>query len=79
MLRQLRRVLAPGNRHRHGQPWPGLPGTVGTITRTGGARQLTYNGHPLYTYIGDTAPGQAKGNNLNLNGGLWGTKVRVSG
>jgi predicted lipoprotein with Yx(FWY)xxD motif len=26
--------------------------------------------HPLYTYIGDTAPGQAKGNNLNLNGGL---------
>jgi predicted lipoprotein with Yx(FWY)xxD motif len=50
---------------------PGLPGTVGTITRTGGVRQLTYNGHPLYTYIGDNAPGQAKGNNLNLNGGLW--------
>ena len=50
---------------------PGLPGTVGTITRTGGARQLTYNGHPLYTYIGDSAPGQANGNNLNLNGGLW--------
>jgi predicted lipoprotein with Yx(FWY)xxD motif len=49
----------------------GLPGTIGTITRTGGARQLTYNGHPLYTYIGDTAPGQANGNNLNLNGGLW--------
>jgi predicted lipoprotein with Yx(FWY)xxD motif len=49
----------------------GLPGKVATITRTGGARQLTYNGHPLYTYIGDTAPGQAKGNNLNLNGGLW--------
>ena len=56
---------------------PGLPGTVGTITRTGGFRQLTYNGHPLYTYIGDTAPGQAKGNNLNLNGGLW-HEVRVS-
>jgi predicted lipoprotein with Yx(FWY)xxD motif len=50
---------------------PGLPGTVGTITRTGGARQLTYNGHPLDTYIGDSAPGQANGNNLNLNGGLW--------
>jgi predicted lipoprotein with Yx(FWY)xxD motif len=50
---------------------PGLPGRIGTITRTGGARQLTYNGHPLYTYIGDSAPGQAKGNNLNLNGGLW--------
>ncbi len=50
---------------------PGLPGHVGMITRTGGTRQLTYNGHPLYTYIGDSAPGQAQGNNLNLNGGLW--------
>ena len=49
----------------------GLPGKVATITRTGGSRQLTYNGHPLYTYIGDTAPGQARGNNINLNGGLW--------
>jgi predicted lipoprotein with Yx(FWY)xxD motif len=49
----------------------GLPGKVATITRTGGSHQLTYNGHPLYTYIGDTAPGQARGNNLNLNGGLW--------
>ena len=56
---------------------PGLPGTVATISRTGGARQLTYNGHPLYTYIGDSAPGQANGNNLNLNGGLW-HEVRVS-
>jgi predicted lipoprotein with Yx(FWY)xxD motif len=56
---------------------PGLPGAVGTITRTGGARQLTYNGQPLYTYIGDSAPGQANGNNLNLNGGLW-HEVRVS-
>ena len=56
----------------------GLPGRIGTITRTGGARQLTYNGHPLYTYIGDTAPGQAHGNNLNLNGGLW-LEVPVSG
>jgi predicted lipoprotein with Yx(FWY)xxD motif len=50
---------------------PGLPGRVGTIKRTDGSEQLTYNGHPLYTYIGDTVPGQARGNNLNLNGGLW--------
>jgi predicted lipoprotein with Yx(FWY)xxD motif len=56
---------------------PGLPGRIGTITRTGGSVQLTYNGHPLYTYIGDSAPGQARGNNLNLNGGLW-HEVRVS-
>src|SRR6266851_3586871 len=56
---------------------PRVPGRVGTIKRTDGSQQLTYNGHPLYTYIGDTAPGQARGNNLNLNGGLW-HEVRVS-
>jgi predicted lipoprotein with Yx(FWY)xxD motif len=55
----------------------GLPGKVTTITRTDGTHQLTYNGHPLYTYIGDSAPGQATGNNLNLNGGLW-NEIRVS-
>jgi predicted lipoprotein with Yx(FWY)xxD motif len=55
----------------------GLPGKVGTIKRTDGTEQLTYNGHPLYTYIGDSTPGQAKGNNLNLNGGLW-NEVRIS-
>ena len=50
---------------------PGVIGTLGTITRANGATQATYDGHPLYTYIGDSAPGQASGNNLNLNGGLW--------
>jgi predicted lipoprotein with Yx(FWY)xxD motif len=50
---------------------PGVPGRVGTITRADGSRQLTYNGHPLYTYIADTAPGLARGNNINLNGGRW--------
>jgi predicted lipoprotein with Yx(FWY)xxD motif len=50
---------------------PGVTGKVGTITRSGGALQATYEGHPLYTYIGDSAPGQNSGNNLNLNGGLW--------
>jgi predicted lipoprotein with Yx(FWY)xxD motif len=50
---------------------PGVTGRIGTITRTGGQTQATYDGHPLYTYIGDSAPGQDKGNNLNLNGGLW--------
>ncbi len=49
----------------------GVTGTLGTIHRTGGALQETYDGHPLYTYIGDSGPGQAHGNNLNLNGGLW--------
>jgi predicted lipoprotein with Yx(FWY)xxD motif len=57
---------------------PGVPGKLATIKRSGGAMQITYNGHPLYTYVGDTAPGQAFGNNLNLNGGLW-HEVTVSG
>jgi predicted lipoprotein with Yx(FWY)xxD motif len=50
---------------------PGVTGKLGTITRSDGSTQATYNGHPLYTYVGDGAPGQAHGNNLNLNGGLW--------
>jgi predicted lipoprotein with Yx(FWY)xxD motif len=49
----------------------GVTGTLGTITRTGGSLQETYDGHPLYTYVGDTAPGQAHGNNVDLNGGFW--------
>jgi len=56
----------------------GVPGTFGTIKRTDGTSQVTYNGHPLYTYIGDSAPGQAHGNGLNLNGGLW-REITVSG
>jgi Secreted repeat of unknown function len=57
---------------------PGVTGKLGTIKRSDGATQVTYDGHPLYTYIADTAPGQAHGNNLNLNGGLW-HEVTVSG
>ena len=56
----------------------GVPGTLGTIRRADGSIQATYNGHPLYTYIGDSGPGQAHGNNLNLNGGLWHEVVVVS-
>jgi predicted lipoprotein with Yx(FWY)xxD motif len=49
----------------------GIAGKFGTIKRTDGSSQITYNNHPLYTYIADTAPGQANGNNINLNGGVW--------
>ena len=56
----------------------GVTGTFGTITRTDGTKQVTWNGHPLYTYVGDRGPGQAGGNNLNLNGGVW-HEVVVSG
>jgi len=50
---------------------PGVTGRLGTIIRTGGALQATYDGHPLYTYVGDSSPGQDSGNNLDINGGLW--------
>jgi predicted lipoprotein with Yx(FWY)xxD motif len=48
-----------------------LPHGFGTITRPGGQTQATYDGHPLYTYVSDTAAGQVGGNGLNLSGGLW--------
>jgi predicted lipoprotein with Yx(FWY)xxD motif len=50
---------------------PGITGKLGTIRRPGGAAQATYDGHPLYTYAGDSAPSQARGDNLDLNGGYW--------
>ena len=56
----------------------GVTGTLGTITRPDGSTQAAYDGHPLYTYAGDSAPGQAKGNGLNVSGGVW-HEVTVSG
>jgi len=52
-----------------------LTGQLGTITRSGGILQATYKGHPLYTYAGDMAPGQTKGNGV---GGVWHV-LRVNG
>jgi predicted lipoprotein with Yx(FWY)xxD motif len=49
----------------------GVTGTLGVITRSNGAKQATWNGHPLYTYVGDSSPGTAKGNGLNQSGGVW--------
>jgi predicted lipoprotein with Yx(FWY)xxD motif len=56
----------------------GVTGTLGTITRSDGTTQATYLGHPLYTYAGDSGPGQNKGNGLNISGGLW-WEMTVSG
>lgn len=52
-------------------PGTALPGHLGTITRSDGTIQATYDGHPLYTYTGDSATGQTTGNRLPAAGGLW--------
>jgi predicted lipoprotein with Yx(FWY)xxD motif len=56
----------------------GVTGKLGTIKRPAGGLEATYDGHPLYTYIGDSGPGQAQGNKLDINGGRW-YEVRVAG
>jgi predicted lipoprotein with Yx(FWY)xxD motif len=56
----------------------GVTGTLSTIARSDGSMQATYDGHPLYTYVGDKSPGQATGNGKNLSGGLW-WEMTVSG
>jgi predicted lipoprotein with Yx(FWY)xxD motif len=48
-----------------------LPHAFGTIKRADGQTQATYDGHPLYTYTGDTAAGQVHGNDVRLSGGRW--------
>jgi predicted lipoprotein with Yx(FWY)xxD motif len=44
---------------------------IGTITLKGGAKQVTYAGHPLYGYIADSAPGQTFYVNFLQFGGRW--------
>jgi predicted lipoprotein with Yx(FWY)xxD motif len=39
--------------------------------RTGGQRQLTYDGAPLYTFVNDRQPGQMTGQGLQAFGGYW--------
>lgn len=66
------------------QAWPpltttGKPGAsggataadLGTIKRAGGTEQVTYKGHPLYYFAGDTGARQAKGQGSNSFGAKW--------
>ncbi len=55
-----------------------VSGKLGMITRSNGSEQATYDGRPLYTYTADTTPGQAKGNGLSVDGGVW-HEVTTSG
>jgi predicted lipoprotein with Yx(FWY)xxD motif len=53
-------------------PGPGLRGSLlGTTKRTDGTTEVTYNGHPLYYYAGDTKSGSTTGQDINQFGALW--------
>ena len=64
--------------------WPPVPATgqltaaggakasdLGTITRSDGTKQVTYDGHPLYYFVGDSAAGQANGQGSDNFGAKW--------
>jgi predicted lipoprotein with Yx(FWY)xxD motif len=62
--------------------WPPYTGTpkagagltaslLGSTVRTDGSKQVTYDGHPLYTYSGDPAPGATNGQGVDTFGALW--------
>ncbi len=44
---------------------------LSTITRSDGTKQVTYDGHPLYYFTGDTGPGTDKGQGLDNFGAKW--------
>jgi predicted lipoprotein with Yx(FWY)xxD motif len=64
--------------------WPPVPATgtltaagsakasdLGTITRSDGTKQVTYDGHPLYYFAGDSAAGQTNGQGSDSFGAKW--------
>jgi len=54
------------------QAGPGVnSGMLGTTNSPNGGKMLTYNGHPLYYFVGDKTPGQTTGQGLNNFGALW--------
>jgi predicted lipoprotein with Yx(FWY)xxD motif len=44
---------------------------VGTTTRSDGTKQVTYNGHPLYQYVGDQKAGDTNGQGVSAFGARW--------
>ena len=64
--------------------WPPLPATgkpvagtgakaslIGSTTRADGTSQVTYNGHPVYMFLGDQKAGQTNGEGVNAFGASW--------
>jgi predicted lipoprotein with Yx(FWY)xxD motif len=44
---------------------------ISTVKGAGGTPQISYNGHPLYYFVGDHKPGQTSGQGLNEFGARW--------
>jgi predicted lipoprotein with Yx(FWY)xxD motif len=55
----------------------GSVGSLGSVKRPGGAVQVTFKGMPLYSFVGDTKPGEAKGQGIK-DVGVW-TAVTANG
>jgi predicted lipoprotein with Yx(FWY)xxD motif len=64
--------------------WPPVPATgtvtatggaqasdLGAITRSDGTKQVTYDGHPLYFFVGDSGPDQTSGQGSDNFGAKW--------
>jgi predicted lipoprotein with Yx(FWY)xxD motif len=49
----------------------GVTATFGVLHRQDGTTQLTADGWPMYTYVGDSKPGATTGQGVNESGGLW--------
>ena len=49
---------------------PAKAGALGTVKR-GSGTQVTYDGHPLYAFVGDTKAGETSGEGLVLSGKKW--------
>jgi len=57
-----------------GEPTVGNGATaskLGTTERKDGTMQVTYAGHPLYTFVEDKKPGEANGNDVSAFGAQW--------
>ncbi len=64
--------MAPGHDTGKAVGGPGIKSSLlGTTTLKHGVKQVTYAGHPLYTYTGDSGPGQTSYVNVKQFGGRW--------
>jgi hypothetical protein len=72
LQRRLCGCLAGRPQQRHPKAGSGVQASLlGTINRSDNTTQVTYNGHPLYYYSGDSQAGQQNGQGLNNFGAAW--------